>query len=92
MPTVTKVVLGECSARTQRQQLIQAAILLRPVVRFFTLLPRKPLQDLRKVAVNRLRRHERAACYRPEQVRDLPAKCRLQDPMYMAQSQGAPEP
>jgi hypothetical protein len=69
-----------------------AAILLGPVVRFFTLLTRKPLQDLRKVAVNRLRRQERAACYKPVQVPDLPAKCRLQDPMYLAQSQGAPEP
>lgn len=39
-PAVTEVVLVERLARPQREQLIQGAILLRPVARFFTLLPR----------------------------------------------------
>lgn len=46
-PAVTEVVFVERFSRPQGEQLIEEAPLLRPVARFFTLLPRKPLRDLR---------------------------------------------
>lgn len=90
-PAIAKIVFVERFARAQREQLIQGAILLGPIIRFFAFLPGKPLQGLRNFALDRRQRSERVACYKPVQVRVLPAKCCLQDLMYLAQSQGAPE-
>jgi enoyl-CoA hydratase/carnithine racemase len=64
-PAVTKVLPLERSARFQREQLIQRAILLMPVARFFTLLSGKPLRDFREYGVDRPQRRERVACYQP---------------------------
>ncbi len=82
-PAVSEVVFVERLARPQCEQLIQSAVLLRPVARFFTLLPWKPLRDFREFAVDRPQRRERVACYKPVQVRVLPAKCCLQDLVYL---------
>jgi hypothetical protein len=48
-PAVTEVILVERFARTQCEQLIQGAILLRPVARFLALLHWKPLWDFRGI-------------------------------------------
>lgn len=62
-PTVAKVVLGERPSGSQRQQLIEGAILLRPVTWFFTLLAWKPLRDFREFTVDGPQRRERIAGY-----------------------------
>lgn len=51
-PGVTEVVLVERSTRSQREQMFQGTILLRPVGGFFTITPGKPLLDFREFAVN----------------------------------------
>jgi hypothetical protein len=77
-PAVAKVVFIKGCARTQGEQLIQGALLLGPVLPFLTHLPRKPLQDLRNLTVDRPQRRERVAGDKPVQVRVLPAKGCLQ--------------
>ena len=89
-PAVTKVVFIKDCARTLAEQLIEGELLLGPVPRLFTLLPRKPPQDLRNHAVNRLQRREGLIRCEPVQVQVLPAKDCLLDLVYLIQSQGAP--
>lgn len=86
------VVFVERSARPQCEQLIQGTILLRPVARFFTLLPWKPLRDFQEFAVDRAKRRKRVGYYEPVQVRVLlPSKGCLQDLVYLTQCQAASE-
>lgn len=89
-PAVTKVVFIEDCARTLAEELIQGELLLGPIPRFLTLLPRKPLQDLRNHSINRPKRRKGIMCCEPVQVGVLPAKDCLQDLVYLIQSQGAP--
>jgi hypothetical protein len=84
-PAVAKVVFVEGCARTQGKQLIQGAILLGPVPRFFRLPPWKPLQDLWILAVNGPQRSERILWCELVQVRILPVEGRLQDLVYLMQ-------
>lgn len=77
-PAVAKVLFIKGCARTQGEQLIKGAVLLWPVARFLTHLPRKPLQDLRNLAIDRPQRGKGIICCEPVQVRVLPAKGCLQ--------------
>jgi hypothetical protein len=84
-PAVTKIVFVERGTCTQREQLIQGAILLGPVIRFFAFLPGKPLQGFRNFAVDRPQRREGILRCEPVQVHVLPAKDCLQDLMDLIQ-------
>ena len=84
-PAVAEIVLIERRPRSARQKLIQRAVLLSPVSRFFAPLLRDPLQCFRYLAIDRPQRCEGIAVGKSVQMGILPAKGHLQDPVYLIQ-------
>lgn len=76
-PAVAEVVLIERDPGSSRQQLIQRAILLCPVLRFFARPPGEPLQGFRYLAIDRPQRREGIAAGKSVQMSIQPkATCR----------------